>query len=49
MTRTAMPDRKSSTIDRVFVEEVVAKFGLPSALLTNNGTNICGHVQSIGN
>ena len=44
MTCAAMPDGEASTVARVFFDEVIAKFGVPSKLVTDNGSNFISKV-----
>ena len=37
-----IPDQRSGTIAKVFVEEIVYRYGVPGTLLTDNGSNFVG-------
>ena len=41
-----MPDGEASTVAKVFFSEVIARYGVPSILVTDNGTNFMSKVFS---
>ncbi|HBK71150.1 MAG TPA: hypothetical protein DDZ39_05755 [Flavobacteriaceae bacterium] len=42
----ALPDQKAQTIAKVFIEDIIFKYGAPSKLITDQGTNFLSEVMS---